>query len=382
MQINRLIKQLLFKLVKPSIIFESYPDFTDNTKAVFDEMIARNYNRKYYLFWYINNSEYAIINKSGNIEYWERWDNKSLKNKIRSLSLRKKVKAVIMCNRFITPTPFSKCDVSIYLTHGTPIKNTKNYYNIPACVDFCLASSTQAKALVAESFNYDIKKVIPLGLPRNDVFTKPVIDIKKLLNTTCSKIIVWYPTYKQHNSGMKTGSDKAIPIIYNKNSRLKLNNELQKRNIMIVIKPHFAQDLSFICKQDLSNMKFIDDKFYEAKGITSYQFLAASDALLTDYSSVYCDYLLCDKPIGLIWEDIEDYKLNPGLHPKYKELSIGTYKIYTLDDLLCFVNNLGNDVDPLKHERQNLRDILNKSIDGKNSIRVVDFIENCLNSNS
>lgn len=106
MQINRLIKQLLFKLVKPSIIFESYPDFTDNTKAVFDEMIARNYNRKYYLFWYINNSEYAIINKSGNIEYWERWDNKSLKNKIRSLSLRKKVKAVIMCNRFITPTPF------------------------------------------------------------------------------------------------------------------------------------------------------------------------------------------------------------------------------------------------------------------------------------
>ena len=92
--------------------------------------------------------------------------------------------------------------------------------------------------------------------------------------------------------------------------------------------------------------------------------------------------MLCDKPIGLIWEDIEDYKLNPGLHPKYKELSIGTYKIYTLEDLLCFVNNLGNDVDPLKHERQKLRDILNKSIDGKNSIRVVDFIENCLNSNS
>lgn len=378
MILDGLINHLLLKIIKPCIVFESLPDFSDNTKAVYDEMKKRKYEKKYHLFWYINHIEYACIKKNGSIDYWEKWDNKTLKNRIRSLSLRKKVKAVIMCNRFIVPDPFMKCGLSIYLTHGTPIKNTRDYYTIPASIDYTLAASPQTKELISDSFNYDISKIIPLGYPRNDVFATPVIDIKSILNTSCSKIIVWYPTYKQHKSGMKTGTDKAIPIIYDQSNQIILNKELKNNNTLIVIKPHFDQDLSFIDSQELSNIIFIDDQFYKKHRITSYQFLAASDALLTDYSSVYCDYLLCDKPIGLIWEDIEDYKQNPGLHPKYMELSVGTSKIYSLEDLLDFIKNLKNDIDIYKTERQNLRDVLNVSTDGKNAIRVVNFIDEYL----
>ena len=43
----------------------------------------------------------------------------------------------------------------------------------------------------------------------------------------------------------------------------------------------------------------INDSFFIDNDITSYELLAACDSMITDYSSVYFDYTLCDKPIGL-----------------------------------------------------------------------------------
>lgn len=43
-----------------------------------------------------------------------------------------------------------------------------------------------------------------------------------------------------------------------------------------------------------------------------YVILPSSYALITDYSSIYFDYLLLEKPIGLINYDKEEYKQNRG----------------------------------------------------------------------
>ena len=40
--------------------------------------------------------------------------------------------------------------------------------------------------------------------------------------------------------------------------------------------------------------------------------LGSSDALITDYSSVYFDYLLLDKPIGFTVDDMELYIKDRG----------------------------------------------------------------------
>ena len=60
----------------------------------------------------------------------------------------------------------------------------------------------------------------------------------------------------------------------------------------------------------LSNLVFINDAFLSDNGIINYELLGVADALLTDYSSVYYDYLLLDRPIGLCWDDYEEYKAN------------------------------------------------------------------------
>ena len=68
----------------------------------------------------------------------------------------------------------------------------------------------------------------------------------------------------------------------------------------------FRQDISYIQKYALSNICFIDDAFFRRNNITSYEFVGSCDALITDYSSIYFDYLLCGKPAAVIWEDIEE----------------------------------------------------------------------------
>ena len=62
--------------------------------------------------------------------------------------------------------------------------------------------------------------------------------------------------------------------------------------------------------------------------------------MLTDYSSIYFDYLLTDKPIGLTWEDYEEYKLRPGFVENIEFLTSGGEKIFTAKDLSLFLSNL------------------------------------------
>lgn len=375
MNLSGIVNHFLIKVIKPCIIFESSPVYSDNTKPVYDEMVKRGYEKKYHLFWYISNNDYASIDKFGNVEIWNKWKTKKLKEIIRSLCLRKKVKAVITSCEYIVPQPFDSCALAIHLTHGTPVKDTSSYYTIPKEYDFCISASEQVRDVMAYNCKFDRSKIVPLGYPRNDVFSQKKIDIKSVLKTNCDKVIAWYPTFKQHKNGTKTGCDFAIPIIHEKKSLAMLNDELRSNNIIIVLKPHPAQDLSFIRDIKLSNIVFLNNDFFVSKGISSYQFLASCDALLSDYSSVYCDFLLTGKPVGLIWEDIDSYKKKPGLCPQYKENAEGTYKIYNIDDLILFVRQIRTDYDPLIKERLCLRDRLNISTDGKNTKRVVDFIE-------
>ena len=42
------------------IVFESLPDFSDNTRAVFDEMVRRGINKKYKFIWLCVNPKTVI----------------------------------------------------------------------------------------------------------------------------------------------------------------------------------------------------------------------------------------------------------------------------------------------------------------------------------
>ena len=372
-KIKRIIKRILCFLLplRKIIVFESVPAFSDNTRAVFDEMIRRGVNKKYKMVWFSITDD----KMQENIENVDFVNTEKDIKKVRYYKLFSR--ALISCNCFVRPR--KKRQFSIYLSHGTGIKSTRNHYNVPAEIDRCLVAGEGAKKLMAYEFRYDENKIISLGFPRNDALTNSTKDVKSILQTSCDKVVVWYPTFRQHKSDSIVGAKSGVPIIHNTESAFELNEKAKELNILIVLKPHFAQDLAYIKDLGLSNIRFIDDEFYVKNKISSYEFVGGCDSLISDYSSVYYDYTLCDKPIGVIWEDIEEYKQAHGLVDNYEYYLKGAEKIYTLSDFTQFLERVSNGEDALRDERREIRDKMNYSTDGRNSERVVDYILSQIN---
>ena len=126
---------------------------------------------------------------------------------------------------------------------------------------------------------------------------------------------------------------------------------------------------------NLSNILFIKNDFFDDKTFTNYQLLGSCDALLTDYSSVYYDYLLCDKPIGLCWEDFDEYKEREGFTVDPDFIMAGGEKIYSTDDLCAFISRVSSDEDLLKEKRNEIKNTVHAHVDNQSTKRIVDYIE-------
>ncbi len=105
----------------------------------------------------------------------------------------------------------------------------------------------------------------------------------------------------------------GVPLFYTVEALRGFNDFLQAMNIHILYKPHFAQDMSVVRKESLSNFHIINDKDILGRDLQLYEVLAQSEALIMDYSSVFWDYMLLDRPIAITTDDIDIYKKQRGI---------------------------------------------------------------------
>lgn len=351
------------------ILFESIPDLADSTKLVFDEMVKRGLNQKYKLIWWVKDKNDEKLPQVDNVIYV---DNNTLLHLRQFQYYRFRAKCLIYCNKHLhKDNPKIK---SFYITHGTAIKSIKAYYSAPKDLDYCFIASPHFLNMMSEENTVPPEKMIALGYPRNDAFGELPLDLRSILQRDYDKVIVWYPTYRQHKSSKVRLSGDSLPIIHDADKAKTINDILVKNRVLVVIKPHFAQDISYVEDLNLSNIVFIDDSFFADHTISSYRFVGSCDALLTDYSSIYFDYLLCNKPMGLVWEDIDSYRENPGFAIDLDCYMKAGEKIYNVDDLSRFIENVASGQDSLKSEREEINKIANYSTNGQNTKRVVDFI--------
>lgn len=373
--IKKVIKGIIKKLVvlilpiKNIGFFESVPDLSDNTKPVFDEMIKRGMNENYKFVWLVKTKS-SDLPKIKNVSYLARDDRFFAK---KELYYHYYSRFKVCCNAFLCTARNGQ--TSFYITHGTGIKSVRNYYNVPSEIDYILVDGEGTREMTAWQLNGDINKHVALGYPRNDVLVSSKYkSIDLFPENKGEKIVVWYPTFRQHKSGHLFATAKALPILHDEKQAEKLNEIAKENKVLLVLKPHFAQDVSKIKACELSNIKFIDDEFFVKNNVTSYEFIAGCDALLSDYSSVYYDYLLCDKPIGLVWEDYEEYKKTTNFVLDMDYYMKAGEKIYNIEDFEKFLKNLATGNDTLKAERAEISAWANYARDGKSAERVTDFI--------
>lgn len=158
-------------------------------------------------------------------------------------------------------------------------------------------------------------------------------------------IVMYFPTFRDTSSTFPFGASdkKQLDELFNKLSDL---------NILIVMKPHFAEhgNVEF----NYPNLLLLD------KDADIYPFLPISDALITDYSSICFDYLVLDKPIVYNPYDYDFYKNSDrGLLLDYDNYTPG-YKAYNVDELLNVLSDLKNNdwKDNFKEERTKLATLL------------------------
>lgn len=356
------------------IVFESNPEMTGNVGAVYNELLRRGLNKKYKLVWRVEDKEkyrdYGIENVSF-IDY----EPKGIAQKIRWLLYRWTSKALIFENRFSEKK--WRNQLTVNLMHGMPIKCNRDYVEHDTC-DYIISSGSRLNGVLSREMDIPLKRFVTLGYPRTDVLGKKSGSFEKIGIEGYKRIIVWMPTYRKHVTNKMHSHEGAqfpsgVPLLEEEEQFEKLNECLRENNTLLIIKLHPVQDTSNLSETPKSNIMFLSDSKLGEKGTAVYELLAESSALLTDYSSVYYDYLLTDKPIGLVIDDIEEYANNRGLAFEYKDYVKGDY-IYTLDELMSFVSIVAEDRDPAEKERQWAKAQWCDFTDFNSTRRVADFV--------
>lgn len=380
---NKKLKNIIYNFpihLKKYIILESNPDLSDNTYALYKILLENKINEKYKIYWFVNDKNlYKDINLK-NVHFISYYGTTTFFEKIKILYINIKAKYIIDCNKLVYKK--NKNQKRLYLTHGMPYKAVPEYFNLIGNADYILSLSPFFNDTLAKLTHCNTNQIISLGFPRNDDLFSKEKNIKNLFrNKSFEKVILWLPTYRQRtnkdsNLSMKDSFQLGLPIIYDIETLKSLNELLKEFNILLVLKPHPAQDLSLIKAEQLSNFVILTNNDLDKENINLYEFLGQTDGLITDYSSVYYDYLLTDKPIAITTDDLEEYsKVFEFVYDNIFDVIKGEY-INNFSEFKTFLQNISTGNDIAKNDREKIKKTLHKYNDGNSSKRIYEFLVN------
>jgi len=360
------IFRLLLKKDEKSLIYYSFPDVSDNSFGLFCYVI-NNYP-EFKNIWLINNVQHKKEYLQLISNYTESTHFLILKKKsLLGIYHFCKSKYIFHTHGIFNKLPLSKQQVNINLWHGMPLKNI-GFLDGNANTqksNYTIATSIFFKEIMGKAFQLKNKKVLVTGQPRNDfLFTKKysLSDIVNVSSNNLKKTILWMPTYRKSKIGeiRNDGETNKMDDFLASDFLKKLNNYLIKIEGVCYIKLHPMDYMSVTDFQKHSNLYFIDNSDFQKKGISLYSILNSTDILLTDFSSIYIDYLLLNKPIGFLFSDFDAYFNSRGfVFETPKEYMPGEF-ITNKEDLIPFLERIFTDKkDLFKEQRNKINNLFN-----------------------
>jgi len=220
--------------------------------------------------------------------------------------------------------------------------------------DLCLAPSTvQAKEFFAPMMNIPLEKCIVGVYPRSRLLLEgkeSALDfIRKYESSETANFVkelerydkthIYMPTWRNDNSDFiaQSGLDWE-----------RLNHVMKERNELFILKLHP------LTKLDAPSIgKYSNIKLYPAKS-DIYAVLPFIDTLITDYSSIYTDFLTMDKEVILFVFDYDSYVKKSYDLSEYDKYFVGV-KAYNFESLLTLLEK-GHDCHIPQAERKRLLD--------------------------
>lgn len=257
-------------------------------------------------------------------------------------------------------------------THGVAIKDTTQEVQRRArdlLVNHYVVSTSKHhdSMLTKRTWTKDNDVSLVTGYPRDDVIFEEIEGseligkshydhIRQLTKT--KTILSYHPTHR--NTGQN-------PLLDNEQVLSDVNQFLQHRNTVLLVKPHPSQEM-----RDMINKYSAIEPVPPELDI--YPVMDSIDILITDYSSLYFDFLLTGRRPLLFPYDIEAYKETVGIHPDidYQELGRVAYSTNELKSILD--EYLQADEIGISKQQKKIRDQTVEFLDGNSSERLYQAI--------
>lgn len=351
---------------KSRILLYSNLGFRDNTKAIYDFLIENKYYNKYKIVCCTN--DYKKFRQ-------ENYPNVLFKSKSSGILEYFRCNYVYYSFGKIPIKPH-RDQIVVQMWHGTPFKAPgttmiKSAKSKTIFYTHAFAASDMFRPIMCDWFLCPIDIVCVNGHPRTDVFFK---QYGKYDFGSYNKLILWTPTFRKSvKLGYSDVEDAPlVPVITN--DELKdIDNFLKEKDIKILIKLHPLQDLSQYNLVNMTNLILMSHEDFTNRNLDLYLLAAQSDALITDYSSIFYDYLLLNRPIAFTEDDINTFKDQRGFSVDDPDKFRPGFKIKTSEGLLSFINDISLGKDDYKEQRIRINNLVNKYQDGNNSKRALEL---------
>jgi CDP-glycerol glycerophosphotransferase (TagB/SpsB family) len=239
---------------------------------------------------------------------------------------------------------------------------------------YTLATSPMMAEIFTSAFHTDLAHIIQEGYPRNDVlFSNGLINIytgeeQKILEYIKQKkgegkkLILYMPTFRDSES-----------LFFRVMDLERFNRYLTQKDLIFFTKLHPKSKVKDKFHQvEYTNIINIDSE------VDPYTILMYTDLLVTDYSSIYSDYLMLNRPSVLFPYDYEEYsKDTRECYFEYNDY-MPEIKAYTMDQLMEYIDLVLQE-DSYEEGRMKLRDRIFASADGNSSTRLYEKIGMIIN---
>jgi hypothetical protein len=206
-----------------------------------------------------------------------------------------------------SPRPCARKPI-VNVWHGDGPKDIRPGKDVGALIasTYLVGSTTLFSHFQGSAFGVPAERVLVTGNPRTDQLTRR-LDGDRLRGLGISgSFVVWMPTFRRVRAvgavRVRHRTD-ATPVDDGPAELAALLDGLRERNIQLVVKPH-PLDAD---RRRRPGLVTVDDEDLVRAGVSLYELLGASSGLVTDYSSVWVDYLLLDRPVAFLVPDRSSY---------------------------------------------------------------------------
>ncbi len=279
-----------------------------------------------------------------------------------------------------------KAQTIICLGYYSPFKddyhsNGNSYYehirNIAKeSFDYYVSTSELNSRIISVDSGIPYNRFKNLGFPRNDTFGNPkhIDKIRKYIEEKSpyspKKVIIYTPTFREYQENQEKKKDINIlsALGYTDCDIKKLSDILIKHQAVIILKLHPLKRDELI-KTEIPQGFILIEPSYD---FSLYDLMPLTDAMITDYTSTYFDYLLLNKPVIFNFGDIDKYKQVRGFSYNPIESMCCGHIAYNYDEFLTAIKSVlqNENTNCNTEKRITINSLINKHSDFNSTERV------------